>query len=97
MMSIVSGNRSAGARVSVNYIALSVHQCLRRSFGVCAYLGLRSILVLCKQAKMNEDEVLVNAYSFSMKVDAEPCWLKRVTPDFWKMFLPKEILWIWQL
>ncbi len=46
---------------------------------------------------MNEDEVLVNAYSFSMKVDAEPCWLKRVTPDFWKMFLPKEILWIWQL
>ena len=62
MMSIVSGNRSAGARVSVNYIALSVHQCLRRSFGVCAYLGLRSILVLCKRGKMGEDEVLVNAY-----------------------------------
>ena len=35
-----------------------------RSFGVSflAYLGLRSILVLCKQAQMGEDEVLVNDY-----------------------------------
>ena len=51
------GNRSPGARVSVNYIAVSVYQCL-----IFVHLGLRSILVLCKQGKMGEDEVLVNAY-----------------------------------
>ncbi len=44
-------NRSPGARVSVNYTAVSIYQRLRRSFGVCAYLGLRSILVLCKQGR----------------------------------------------
>ena len=50
-------NRSPGARGLVNYITISVYQCL-----IFVHLGLRSILVLCKQAKMGEDEVLVNDY-----------------------------------
>ncbi|MCF6290988.1 MAG: hypothetical protein L3J03_08345, partial [Desulfobacterales bacterium] len=44
-----------------NLMPVSVHQWLR-----FVHLGLRSILVLFEQAKMGEDEVLVNAYGFTL-------------------------------
>ena len=58
-------NSSPGALVSVNYIAGSVYQCLifvHSESRILAYLGLRSILVLCKQAQIGEYKVLENAY-----------------------------------
>ncbi|MEA1973579.1 MAG: hypothetical protein U9N34_09885, partial [Candidatus Cloacimonadota bacterium] len=43
----------------VNHCLVIVYQCLR-----FVLFGLRSILVLCKQAEMGEGEVLVNDYTW---------------------------------
>ena len=49
-------------------------QCLR-----FVHLGLRSILVLFKKAKMDENEVLVNFYLFSLGLTQKRFrqWIKR--------------------
>ena len=53
-------NRSPGVQIYDDHMPVSVHQHL-----IFVHLGLRSILVLFEQAKMGEDEVLVNAYTAS--------------------------------
>jgi hypothetical protein len=50
-------NRSPGLLIYGKLKPVSVYQC-----PIFVHLGLRRILVLCKQVKMDEDEMLMNAY-----------------------------------
>ncbi len=54
---LINRNRSPSLLIYGNLMSVSVYQCL-----IFVHLGLRRILVLCKQVTMDEDEVLVNAY-----------------------------------